>query len=55
MKNRSMPQNLLVASRVQRLLSPLPPETQKSILEFTLRCLEEESVSKPEPQATLTV
>ena len=53
MKSRSMPQNLLVASRVQRLLSPLPPETQKSILEFTLRCLEEEAQAPVSQQATL--
>jgi hypothetical protein len=48
--SRSLPPNLLVAGRVQRLLSPLPLETQRTILEFTLKCLEEEA-SKPVPPA----
>ena len=39
------PPNILIAARIQRLLSALPVETQRSILEFTLRCLEE---SQPE-------
>jgi len=43
MKNRSLPPNILVASRIQRLLSELPLETQRTILEFTLKCLEEEA------------
>jgi hypothetical protein len=41
-KNRSLPPNILVASRIQRLLTGLPLETQKTILEFTLKCLEEQ-------------
>lgn len=44
MKKRTTPPNILVASRIQRLLSGLPLETQKTILEFTLKCLEEEAL-----------
>lgn len=41
--SRSLAPNVLAISRVQRLLSQFPLETQKTILEFTLRCLEEQS------------
>ena len=45
--SRSMAPNILIAARVQRLLSPLPLDTQKTILEFTPKCLEEEALKEP--------
>lgn len=40
-KSRSLPPNVLAIARIQRLLTEFPLETQKTILEFTLKCLEE--------------
>lgn len=50
-KSRSLPPNILVASRVQRLLTPLPVESQRTVLEFVMRSLEE---GEPSPQYRLT-
>ncbi len=44
--SRTLPPNILVAARVQRLLSPLPLETQRTVLEFTLKCLEEQAAAR---------
>ncbi len=33
--------NLVIAGKIQRLLSPLPRDTQKTVLDFLLKCLEE--------------
>lgn len=39
--SRSLPPNVLAIARIQRLLTEFPLETQRTILEFTLRSLEE--------------
>ena len=41
-KSRSLPPNLLVASRIQRLLSPLPLEAKSRVLGFLLSEVQEE-------------
>lgn len=47
-KSRSLPPNVLAIARIQRLLTEFPLETQKTILEFTLKCLEEQTVASTE-------
>lgn len=47
-KSRSLPPNVLAIARIQRLLTEFPLETQKTILEFTLKCLEERQVEGSE-------
>lgn len=51
-KSRSLPPNVLAIARIQRLLTEFPPESQRTILEFTLRCVEESMVALTEAAPT---
>lgn len=45
-KKTPLPETLVVAGRVQRLLQKLPAETQRTVLDFCLK-LAEEAASQP--------